>query len=99
MEKEFEIIINELRQIKSLFLSQKTIFNLDELVIYTGLSKSYLYKLTSTNEIPYFKPNGKLIFFKKDEIDNWLLQNRNVTKDEIESIALNYNTLNRLPTN
>lgn len=71
-------------------LTNKSIFNIDEVATYTGLSKLYLYKLTSKNGIPHYKPNGKNIFFKKEEIDNWLLRNRQSTNEEIEAEAINY---------
>ena len=29
----------------------------------TGLSKSHIYKLTCTNQIPHYKPNGKHLYF------------------------------------
>lgn len=81
------------RNIETLLLSQKTVLNFDEVAAYTGLSKSYLYKLTSTGGIPCFKPQGKHIYFSKQEIDRWLLQNRKATTDEIESQAATIVTL------
>ena len=61
-----------LRNIESLLLSQKTVLNFDEGADYTGLSKSYLYKLTCSGGIPCYKPQGKHIYFNKQEIDQWL---------------------------
>ena len=97
MEKEKVSVIEWLQQIderqrgiESLMLSNKTVLNFNEVTAYTGLSKSYLYKLTSTGGIPCYKPHGKQIYFNKAEIDSWLLQNRNTTKDEIESKAADY---------
>lgn len=76
--------------LESLLLSQKTVFNFDEVAAYTGLSKSHLYKLTSTGGIPCYKPSGKHIYFNKQEIDQWLLQNRKATTDELENRAFEY---------
>ena len=66
----------ELEQIKTLLLSKKNVLNIKELADYTGYSKSYIYKLTSRQAIPYFKPSGKAIFFDRVEIDTWLLKNK-----------------------
>ena len=66
----------ELEQIKTLLLSKKNVLNINELSHYTGYSKSYIYKLTSRNAIPYFKPSGKSVFFDRMEIDVWLLKNK-----------------------
>ena len=72
----------ELEHIKTLLLSKKNVLNLNELSEYTGYSKSYIYKLTSRNAIPYFKPSGKAIFFDRVEIDTWLLKNKHKQVNE-----------------
>tara|TARA_B110000027_G_scaffold133826_1_gene163482 strand:+ start:2159 stop:2455 length:297 start_codon:yes stop_codon:yes gene_type:complete len=82
-----------LKNIENLLLSQKTVLNFDEVTAYTGLSKSYLYKLTCSGGIPCYKPQGKHIYFNKTEIDNWLLQNRKATNRELENKAINLVTL------
>lgn len=87
-------IDDRLRNIETLLLSQKTVLNFDEVAAYTGLSKSYLYKKTSTGGIPCFKPQGKHIYFSKQEIDQWLLQNRKATNNELDSQAATFVTLN-----
>ena len=51
----------------------KTILTLEEVAKYTNYSKSYIYKLTSRREIPCYKPNGKQLYFKRTEIEEWLL--------------------------
>lgn len=84
----------QLKTIVSMLLSQKTVLNFDEVATYTGLSKSYLYKLTSSGGIPCYKPQGKHIYFNKTEIDNWLLQNRKTTNAEIEAQACTFVTIN-----
>ncbi len=71
-------------------LQNKTIFTIAELIIYTGFSKHYIYKLTSQKKIPFSKPNGKNIFFKKSDVDNFFLSNPQATIDEIEEEAINY---------
>lgn len=81
--------------LRSQALNNKIVFNIDELVLYTKLAKLYVYKLTSQNKIPFYRPNGKQLFFKKEEIDNWLLRNRQSTKEEIEIEAANY-SVNKL---
>lgn len=78
--------------LESQALSHKTVLSLDEVVLYTGLSKLYLYKLSSRNDIPFYKPGGKQLYFKKEEIDAWLLRNRESTNAEIEAEAINHTT-------
>lgn len=90
---EYKSIEERLRGIELLLLSQKTVLNLEEVAAYTGLSKSYLYKLTCSSGIPCYKPQGKHIYFSKEEIDQWLLQNRKATIRELESQAATFVTL------
>lgn len=82
---ETNTIEQKLERIEKLLISQKTVLNFEELVEYTGLSQSYLYKLTSKNEIPFYRPNGKQLYFNKVEIDTWLLRNRSKTNEEIQN--------------
>lgn len=66
---------SELQQIKQLLLlNSKTVLTPDEVSLMYGLSKDYLYHLTSERVIPFHKPNGKKIFFDKEEVENWLLR-------------------------
>ena len=84
-----------LDRIERLLASQKKVLNFDDVCDYTGISKSYLYKLTSQKRIPFSKPNGKVIFFDKEELDNWLLLNKQKTKAQIEEDATIYMFQNR----
>ena len=55
--------------------------------MYIGVSDSMLYKLTANKEIPHYKPRGKMIYFAKEELDEWLLQNHEPTADEAMRMA------------
>ena len=88
--EDLQSINDRLSNIETLLLSQKTVLNFEEVAVYTGLSKSYLYKLTSSGGIPCYKPQGKHIYFSKTEIDKWLLQNRKATNTELESQAATF---------
>lgn len=76
-----------LGRIEKLLLGTKKILTFDELVEYTGLSKSYLYKLTASAIIPHSKPTGKILFFDKDKIDKWLLDNEIKSQQELAEEA------------
>lgn len=85
----------KLRKIESLIISTKAVLNFDEAVKFTGLSKSYLYKLTSRGEIPHYKPNGKVIYFETSQIQKWLLRNPVKTSQELDKEAASYCTLKK----
>ena len=71
------MIEGRLKAIEESLRLNKKVFNTTDLHRYTGLSKSTIYKLTSTGKIPHNSPTGKIIFFDKDEVDSWLLSNKN----------------------
>jgi len=50
---------------------------------YLKYSRSYLYKLCERNLIPHYNPNGRTLFFRKSEIDNWLIQKSKCKKKNI----------------
>ena len=92
---DFLSIVNMLAKIEAKIIASKPILTFNEVVAYTGLSKSYLYKMTSAGIIPHSKPNGKQLYFSKDAIDAWLMGNKVMTQKEIESAAINHVGLNR----
>ena len=95
MKEKHSKIEQRLEKIERLLCSQKSVLNFEDVALLTGLSKSHLYKLTSTGKIPHYKPNGKYIFFERVEIEQWLLKNRVKTVDEIEEEASTFVTLNK----
>ena len=68
-------------------LEAKNVLALEDVALLTGLSKSHLYRLTCTHQIPYYKPNGKQIYFDRAEIESWMKQNRVATAAEINQQA------------
>ena len=69
---------------------QKAVLTVDECVKYTGISKSALYKLMMRKQIPYSKPNGKLAYFDRVELEKWLMSNRVATENELNEQARAY---------
>lgn len=69
-------------------ITQKEILTLEEACLYTGISKSAMYKLTMNCQIPYSKPNGKFCFFRRAELENWLMKNPVSTVEERVAKAL-----------
>jgi excisionase family DNA binding protein len=84
-------IQNQLSEIKTLINTQaERPLNLEEACKYLSISKSYLYKLTCKNQIIFFKPNGKLIYFAKSDLDKWIFRNRQHSDSELEAQASSY---------
>ncbi|MEG0109250.1 MAG: helix-turn-helix domain-containing protein [Lachnospiraceae bacterium] len=88
MEEKF---LDQLSRVeKYSLLAAKNVLCFDDVVLLTGLSKSHLYKLTCSRQIPHYKPNGKQIYFDRVELEAWMKQNRVATNQEIDQAATNY---------
>ena len=75
MEERIHRIEEALYNIQSILLGNKKTLSLEDCCSMTGYSKSYMYKLTSSESIPHSKRDKKL-FFDKEEIEWWLLENK-----------------------
>lgn len=71
---------------KSLF-AYKRVMTLPELASYIGMSEGYLHKLTAKNLIPHYQPLGKIIYFDRIEIDEWIFKSRVTDRKDIERKA------------
>lgn len=88
--------IDERQQsIEKMLLSQSNVLTFDQAATYIGISKSHLYKLTMANSLPFYRPRGKMLYFDRVELENWLLQNRIAPADELEAKASTYVALNK----
>lgn len=82
---EQEQVVGLLQEIKGLLSHRKKVMNVDDLVSYTGLSKSKIYKLTHLKLIPTGNnPNIRQKFFDRDKIDTWLLGEPDLSDEFLE---------------
>lgn len=90
-EEQEKRIMDAIEEIKKYSLiAAKEVLLVDDVSMLTGISKSYLYKMTHNRSIPHYKPNGKCLYFDKREIEKWMRQNRVNTNEEAEQKALAY---------
>ncbi len=103
MENPFEILLEKLNRIEKLIqeltaknvhevaqpVTERKWMNVQQVAEYLSLSTSSIYKLSSNMEIPLVK-KGKLLYFLKEDIDNWLIGFKQKTRYEIEAEAANY---------
>lgn len=69
---------------KAQIISQKEILSFKESLLYLDISESFLYKLTSKKEINFSKPNGGKIYFRRKDLDEWMLQNLSIDARVLE---------------
>ena len=83
-------IEQRIEELENLVYLNKNVLSFEEACKFTNLSNSDLYKLTSTQQIPHYKPQGKMIYFEKDALEAWLRQNPVKTQTQISQEANHY---------
>lgn len=83
-------IDDRLKRIEELtVLAAKDVFNTNDAALYLGISKQYLYRLVFLRKIPFYKgAGGKLTYFAKSELNEWMLHRRVQTQEEQEQAAI-----------
>lgn len=84
--------INEVLEeiLESIKQRDKGVYTFQEGCNYCGVSASFMYKQTSRGKIKFYKPEGKIIFFKKEDLDTWMLRNPQSTLEEQQESANSY---------
>lgn len=94
MLKNEQLIIKYLCQLRSevreLKVTSKEVLTIKDAMIYTGYTKSYLYRLVSDGIIPYCKPNGKTVFFERKSLEKWLVSKKFSSLSENQEKARKY---------
>lgn len=72
---EPEQLKERLDKIEAMLFANKGMLTSQEAADYMGISLSMLYKMTSTLEIPHYKPRGKMVYFDKHELEDWMRKN------------------------
>lgn len=70
-------------------IGAKTVLDFGETLLFTGLSKGHLYRLTSGRQIPFFRKNRKL-YFKKSDLERWMLETPCPSEKDVQSKASTY---------
>ena len=104
MENPFELIDARLATIEEILLRLQTAnrqnietptirrsMDINEFCEFVKCSKQYAYRLTSSNKVPHFT-RGKKLWFDRDLIEAWLLENRIATVGEAAAAATEYLT-------
>ncbi len=98
MENPFELIMERLDRIEkaisdlkkeNTIKTESKAMNISEVAKYLNTNIPSIYGLTSRAEIPHYKIAKKL-FFKKEEIDEWINSKKIKTKQDIENEVNEY---------
>lgn len=77
------------RKAEMAVIGAKNVLDIEETAVYTRISVGHLYRLTSGKMIPHFKKARKL-YFKKSELDEWMLESKVLTEAEVQREAETY---------
>lgn len=64
--------------------------NTTEASIYLGKSVHYIRRLSREKLLTSYKPNGKCIYFKIEDLDDFLLSNKRIIRENITQKAAKY---------
>lgn len=70
---------------KYILIGTKNVLNIDEASIVLGVTIRTLRKMVAEHTIPIYKPNQRTIYFKKSDLEDWMLQNRVKPQSEIDA--------------
>jgi len=68
------------------YISQKPM-SVAEAAEFCGFSKTYLYKLIHLGKIPCYKPEGGRVFFKQNELEQFIFRGRKAADYELAEQA------------
>lgn len=88
MDKEIKQQLDRIEQYA--MIAAKTMLNIKEASFILGMTEQSIRIKARNNELPCYKPNVNRLYFKKDELEAWMMQNRSKGKAEIESEAAVY---------
>ncbi len=80
---ENEKLQHRLQIVENVLFAGKEVLTLEEAAIFLGMTKSAMYKMTHKQVIPFYRPNGKMVYFEKSELLAWLRINRIASEAEI----------------
>ncbi len=76
--------------VKSMIEVEEKPMTFDEAKAFLQVSSSTLYKLTHKKQMPFTKPNGGKVYFKKSDLITWMNSNTVKSADQIDEVASNY---------
>lgn len=78
--------------------TEKEMLNVTEAAEYLGISKSTVYKLTSSHTIPFYKPLGKTIYIDRKDLIDWMKTNQYKSQKQLQEDAMRIITQNKRAT-
>jgi excisionase family DNA binding protein len=88
-----EIVLEILTETEGRNKSKSDILSAGEAAVFLKIKMATLYEKTCEKKIPHFKKGNKLYFYRA-ELEQWLMEGKVKTVDDIRSEAISY-TMNK----
>lgn len=85
IDSEIKEQLNRIEQYS--MIAAKTMLNINEAAFILGMTVEGVRFNVKNRTLPYYKPNVNRLYFKKSELEDWMMQNRSKSMAEIESEA------------
>ncbi len=82
-----EEVIRTMRELERCAYTVKDYLTVEECSMYLQVHKSMIYRLTSNKDITYYKPNGKTIFIRRADLEEWISKTPILSNDEMKRRA------------
>ena len=76
LQRQIEELQKRMEAVEDILDDAKEVLTVEEASRFMDIARSSLYKMTSDRSIPFYRPNGKMIYFEKADILAWIRQNR-----------------------
>lgn len=76
----------QLDRIEKAAVLNKSVLTISEVALLTGYTVKYMRLLIAQHDIPYYR-RGNRIYFNRDEVENWMMQQRIPSNEEIKQEA------------
>lgn len=76
LQRQIEELQKRMEAVEDILDNAKEVLTVEEASRFMDIARSSLYKMTSDRSIPFYRPNGKMIYFEKSDILAWIRQNR-----------------------
>jgi len=76
-------------------IAAKSVLNINEAAFILGMQPRTVRKMVLQHTVPVYKPNRSVLYFKKSDLEDWMLRNRIASNEEMESEAEAYCETNK----
>ncbi len=90
VEKKLDELLARMDTVEKYLLAKKEYLSLEEVAFYLNIKIESVYEHTSAKTWTTYKPGGKIVYVKREDIELWIESSKRLSGDEIEQRANKY---------